>query len=512
MKQLYYNLAKKSILATISAVFLFSSSGVTAKVPNDPYYADQQPMWQQIGAERAWDFTTGSKKVTVAIIDTGADIWHDDLRPNVWKNPYEIEGNNYDDDGNGYIDDIHGWNFIENNNDVRTNVQDNLGDPEAINHGTIIAGLVGASSNNKAGVGLNWQVQVMSLRALASDGSGSYTEVAKAVEYATENGADVIGLSVVGDNDSEALRQILKRSYDEGVVIVAAAGNSRMFNGGNLNDKPQYPICMDSGYSENFILGVSAVDSVDRLSSFAEYGSCVDLVAPGQKIYSLERYAPVFGYNDEFGGPWQGTSFAVPLVAGAAALLKAQRPDWEAPQIIEALLDSADNVQITNNNFANGLGSGRLNIGRAIENAAGLPTSTINLNSQNKYYFEKNIIYTKEDDSKIMFAGTGDAKIIALKSVRSYNIKKDEVYALVKRGKYYYVQFFTENGIKWKEKVLPTKDYTTKRLPTSIGVNVEKKQININFAEKITKKVKKGKKFITQTSIKNTSKSYNWLD
>lgn len=506
MHRLYYNLAKKSTPMLILGIFLFTTA-VQARVPNDPDYSKQQKMWQQIGAEKAWDYTTGSKQVTVAIIDTGADIWHDDLITNVWTNPYEIPNNGYDDDGNGLIDDVHGWDFIEDSNDVRTSVLDNTDDPEAIRHGTIIAGLIGAvGDNNKNGTGLNWQVKMMPLRAIASDGGGSYEQVAAAVRYATDQGVDVISLSFVGTYDDIYLKKLLREAYNKGIVVVAAAGNDQRSGYGNLSNTRHYPVCMDADSAENWILGVSAVDANDQLSIFANYGNCIDLVAPGQNIFSTQRYAPVYGYNDEFGGPWQGTSFSVPLVAGSAALIKSMRPDWSAKEIISSLLKNSDDIQSKNLNFSNEIGFGRLNIGRAVEDSLDGSLSTYFLPKE-KYYFKNSEIFTKQDDVKIFFGSTGDAQVVTLTAARSLNNKLDEVFALVKRSKYYYVQFFTEQGRKWMEKAIPTADYSAKRIPISIKVITDNNQrkVQVEYSEKI---VKKGKKTITKITVKQ----YDWLD
>ncbi len=505
MFRLYYNIAQKSTLIIILGVFGFSSI-VQAKVPNDSDYLKQQKMWQQIGAETAWDYSVGSKQVTVAIIDTGADIWHDDLKVNIWTNPYEIPDNGYDDDGNGLIDDIHGWNFIEASNDVRTSVLDTRDDKEAIRHGTIIAGLIGAlGDNGKNGTGLNWKVKIMPLRAMASDGSGSYEHVAMAVQYAIENKVDVISLSFVGKSDDVYLKQILREAYDKGIVVVAAAGNDQRSGNGNLSTTRHYPVCMDSDSADNWIIGVSAVDENDRLSKFANYGSCVDLVAPGQNIYSTERYAPAYGYDKEFGGPWQGTSFAVPLVAGSAALIKSVRPDWSAKEIINSLLKNSDDIQSTNPDFINEIGFGRLNIGKSV--IAAMDNSLLSYSlPKEKYYFKNDVMFTKQGEEKYFFASSGDVPVLTLASTRSFNNKSDEVFALVKRGKYYYLQFFTELGHKWQEKAIPITDYSTKKIPTSVKAVVvnEQRKIQIEFTEKIVKKRKK-------TTIKITTKQYDWL-
>lgn len=508
MIRLYYNFVKKSIPVLILGSFLFSALPAYALVPNDPKYNDQAIMWQQIGAEKAWDYGTGSNRVTVAIIDTGADIWLDDLKANIWTNPYEIPDNGFDDDNNGYIDDTNGWNFIENNNNVRTSVLDNVTDPDAIIHGTLISGLVGAVGNNKnGGTGMNWNVKIMPLRAISSDGSGYISNVIKSVRYAIDNGADVISLSVVGDKTDDRIRDVLYEAYKKGIVVVAAAGNGQVVGDGNLNVKPLYPVCLDKGESENWILGVSAVDNQDHLSRFANYGECVDLVAPGQGIYSTERYAPLYGFLNEFGGPWQGTSFAVPLVAGAAALLKAQRPDWSAKEIIQALLRNADNIDGQNPKFSGKLGFGRLNIGRAMEYATKVVVP-VSMDVKDKYSFKDKIIYVKDNNKKIILTSVNsNVQIISMKSVKSYNYKRDELLVLVKRGKNYFIQFYIDSGQKWKEIAVPLSDYSAQKQPTAINISIldGQRQASLDFVEKVTKK---GKKTIT----KKTSKQYPWLD
>lgn len=510
----YHNLAKKSILAFSFGLFLFFTDQAMAFSPNDPAYKEQKTMWEQIGANLAWDVATGSRRVVIATIDTGADIWHDDLKANIWTNPYEIPDNNYDDDGDGYIDDIHGWNFIEDNGDVRTSVLENNGDPEAINHGTIIAGLVGAvGNNNKSTVGLNWQVSIMPLRGVDSNGGGSYIKVAKAVQYAVDHGADVISMSIVGSEYDEGLKQVLYQAYKKGVVIVAAAGNDQHKNGGgDLTQQPNYPVCFDLNDLENWIIGVSSVDNQDRLSSFADFGSCVDILAPGQNIFSLQRYAPIFGYNDEFGGPWQGTSFATPVVAGAAALLKSEHPDWSAKEIIGALLSNADNIDNKNPVFKDKLGFGRLNIGQAIL-ASAKPKFPLDHNSSEQYYFKGNTMYTIENGIKYFFADTAEAMIVSLGATRSFDGKRDEVFALVKRGKQYFVQFFTDTGRKWQEKALPTGDYSSGNLPVKIMAvnNSIERKLQVSFSQKVIKKVKKSRKTISQITYKNSVKFYDWL-
>ena len=358
----------------VIAVLMFPNVLVLAKVPNDPKYSLQEAFFNQIGASQAWDFTTGTSGVVVAVIDVGADITNDDLKENIWENKKELSGNGIDDDSNGFIDDIHGWNFVENNNDVAISVIDKSDDSGAVSHGTIVVGLIGATGNNNfLGTGLNWRIKIMPLRAIGSDGNGSLNVIAKAINYAVDNGADIISTSFVGSANSFALQESLFNARKHGVLVVAAAGNNR--NDGTGDDDSskhkKYPICTDFENSENWILGVTSVDQNDKLSEFANFGACVDISAPGEYIYSTQKHAPQYGgsYNQNFSGPWFGSSFSVPLVAGSAALIKSVRPDWGSKEIIANLLATADDIDSLNPGLVGQSGYGRLNVGRAISRA-----------------------------------------------------------------------------------------------------------------------------------------------
>jgi hypothetical protein len=245
-------------------------------------------------------------------------------------------------------------------------------DSGAVSHGTILAGLIGAAGdNNLLGTGLNWHIRIMPLRAIDSGGGGSLEDVAKAINYAVNNGADIISISFVGDSRSLALQESLFNARKKGVLVVAAAGNNRGDGTGEDNSTKikQYPICSDFEDSENWILGVTSVDKNDKLSDFANFGVCVDLSAPGEYIFSTQRYAPQYGYPKDFDGPWFGSSFSAPLVAGAAALVKSVRPDWGAKEIALDLLASVDDIDGLNPGYAGQVGYGRLNVGRAVARA-----------------------------------------------------------------------------------------------------------------------------------------------
>lgn len=461
MSQYYQCIAKKASIIVILILFLFGAFPARAMVPSDPDYPQQAALWQQINAPAAWDRTIGSPRVVVAIIDSGADTWHEDLEQNIWTNPKEIAGNDVDDDHNGYVDDVHGWNFVENNNDVRTSVltPDNS-DAGSVDHGTLLAGLIGAAGNDGLdGVGLNWRVSIMPLRAINNDGTGSYTDVARAVDYAVNNGASVISMSFVGNVSDPVLRQSLLRAYKKGVVVVAAAGNHDGQTSGDLKTHPAFPACFtDNGAGNSqWMLTVGSVDSHDQISRFSNYGSCVSLVAPGENIYSTERYAPQFGYNNTFGGPWQGTSFATPLVAGAAALIKSLHPSFTAAQIIPLLLSSADSIAAHNPTLsAVDWGAGRLNVGQALT-AAAVMDPTVPIDGV-LYFHDAHSVSSINllSQSQHAVLSLSDATIVAVAADPwPSSDLSDAVALLIQRGNYFYIHIITTAGALLKEFPLP---------------------------------------------------------
>jgi hypothetical protein len=415
-----------------------------ARTPNDPRFADQQMMWSQINAPTAWDISTGSKQVIVAIIDTGFDSWHDDLASNVWTNKKEVPDNNIDDDRNGYVDDVHGWNFVENTNDPRTSVFDSRDDKESVSHGTIIAGLIGArGDNSRDGVGLNWNVQMMPLRAINSHGSGAISNVIKAVDYAVAEGVDVISMSFVSEMSDALLKETLYQAYKKGIVIVAAAGNHTSDVSGLINT---FPACYDKGSVENWILAVGSVDGRDVVSDFSNTHSCIDIMAPGDGLYSTERYAPQYGYTNSFGGPWRGTSFAAPLIAGAAALLKARRPDWVAPTIISTLISSADSITGVNSGFT----VSRLNVGRALQSADSAPSPEP---EGMLYTFSGNQVFSRDvvTGATSTLAFVSGSRILSLSS----DPLDKTVALLLQRDKTYYIRLLRPDGGLESEYSLP---------------------------------------------------------
>jgi subtilisin family serine protease len=225
-----------------------------------------------IDAPEGWEFTTGSSDVVVAIVDTGVAYNHPDLASNIWSNPGETGGtkatNGVDDDGNGKVDDWRGWDFIDRDNTPR----------DLYGHGTHVAGIVGATGNDAYGVaGVAWDVSLMPLRVLDADGSGTTTDVADAVTYASAKGADVINLSLGGPEFSQYLLNAIAAATN--TLIVVAAGNESA----NNEVTSSYPC----NYPGANIVCVAATDYNDNLAGYSNYGVVsVDLAAPGSRILS----------------------------------------------------------------------------------------------------------------------------------------------------------------------------------------------------------------------------------
>jgi len=268
-----------------------------------------------VKSQAAWNLSAGEGTV-VAVLDSGVDFEHPDLAGNIWRNHGESE-NGIDDDGNGLVDDIHGWNFEGNNNRPV--------DPKS-NHGTHVAGTIGAVAHNGRGIaGHAPRVKIMPLKFLGGDGSGRTSDAIRGIDYAIRMKAYVINASWGSGARSAALSQALDRARAAGILFVAAAGNS----GQNNDQAGFYP----AGYPHDNIVRVAASDRYDRLASFSNYGvASVDLAAPGLNIFST--------LNGSSYGTKSGTSMAAPLVAGVLASMMALRPDLKHQQVRGLLFDS----------------------------------------------------------------------------------------------------------------------------------------------------------------------------
>ena len=277
-----------------------------------------------IDAPEAWEITVGSNDIVVGVIDSGIDLGHPDLAPNLWTNPGEIPGNSFDDDGNGFVDDVHGWDFRDGDNDPSETAP-----VVCASHGVHTAGTVGARGNNGIGVvGVNWNVSIMPLRAfgpaLQIFCSARDADIIAAIDYATSFGVRILNNSYGGGPASAAVEDAIRRCN---CIFVAASGN----DGADNDITPHYP----SNYDLPNIIAVAATDANDRLALFSNYGdTTVHIAAPGVNIVSTINNG---GY-----GALSGTSMAAPHVAGVAALLLADDPSLTNQEVIWRILNGGD--------------------------------------------------------------------------------------------------------------------------------------------------------------------------
>lgn len=368
-------LKKYSFIFLLINVFSFFTlkPTIAAIIPNDPDFNKQEYL-QQINISDAWEKTTGSSDVVVAVIDSGVYLDHPDLKENIWVNSDEIPNDGIDNDNNGYIDDYNGWDFVTDTNDPNPKIVSDYS-KAGISHGTFVAGIIAGSGNNNLGItGVSWRSKIMPLRALDGLGNGEFTNVVKAIDYAVNNGADIINFSLVTFNNDQALAEAITNAYQKGKIMVAAAGNDILFvpgvdGGFDLDFFPFYPVCLDG--TNNDILGVASLDKNDVKSLFSNYGAaCVDVSAPGENFYGLNYYNPLLpDFRNYYIQGWSGTSLAAPVVSGAAALVKSLRPELSAAQIYDLIINSGDDLNPKNPNHLNQLGK-KINLKNLLNQAA----------------------------------------------------------------------------------------------------------------------------------------------
>jgi subtilisin family serine protease len=306
---------------------------------NDPYLSSSgswgQPypdLWgiQKVDAPAAWNTNTGAG-VIVAVVDTGIDYNHPDIASNVWINKGEIPNNGIDDDHNGYIDDVRGWDFI---GATYTDPQQSNNPIDGNGHGTHVAGTIAAVGNNGIGVvGVAWNAQVMAVKGLDNSGTGIDSTLGPAILYAANNGADIISASWGSTSYSATIADAITYAYDLGAVIVVAAGN-------NSEDALNfYPAALPN------VITVAASDPYDNLASFSNYGSKIDVAAPGVDILSLQAAGTALGAVVSPGYMrLSGTSMATPHVSGLAALILSQNATYSNEDVRQVLRVSATDV------------------------------------------------------------------------------------------------------------------------------------------------------------------------
>jgi len=360
--------------------------------PNDPDYTLQWYL-PAINAKDAWSeelLVREQQNITyqpiIAVLDTGVDLDHPDLKDKIWINSDE-NYNNQDSDRNGYVDDVNGWDFVENDNNPNPSISGKY-NIDAAKHGTIVSSIAAASTHNNQGIsGISWFSNIMPLRVLDSNGSGDVYSVVQAIDYAVNNGADIINMSFVGSGFSQSLFNAISRAYSAGVIVVAAAGNTNPdVNGVNLDNEPAYPVCYDGKNGENMVIGVASVGRNLVKSNFSNYGGCVDLSAPGEGFYAAQLYDNrVSGFQNYYDGYWSGTSLSTPLVSGTLALIKALKPNFSAEEIKNFILENTKDISNYNGEFFGQIGSGLLDSAKALDAALGQKVSIKKEVSQGNY-------------------------------------------------------------------------------------------------------------------------------
>jgi len=329
---------------------------VEATTPNDPSYASQWFL-SKIQAPEAWDISQGNIAVSIGIVDCGVQLTHPDLAANIWKNPGEagaLSTNGIDDDGNGYIDDFQGWDFCGPDYNNPSYPGDN--DPNVYgsnnDHGTHVAGDASAVTDNGIGVaGIGWNCKVMAIKCSydndtrASGGKGYIYFGYDGIVYAADNGAKAINCSWGGTGYNQFAQDLVNYAWEGGSVVVCAAGNES-------SSGAHYPSAYDNAIS------VAATTSNDLKSSFSNYGTTIDVSAPGSAILST-------AYSNTYAS-WNGTSMASPVAAGVVGLIWATNPTWNNTQVATQLIMTTDNIDALNPTYAGLLGTGRINAYKAL--------------------------------------------------------------------------------------------------------------------------------------------------
>jgi subtilisin family serine protease len=422
------NLKRSSIFdyavsdAPLKAASVYTSDPQFTLDPND---ATKEWWLVKTRVLEAWDASRGSHDVTVAVVDTGVNGFHEDL------NDGRV--------GVGYANYCQVMNTATGKCTVHAQSPIAAGvNSDDNGHGTIVAGIIGAVPNNMKGIaGVNWQVRLMPVKALDSTGQGVSSDVAGGIVWAADNGAAIINLSLGGASleGNPILNDAITYAYNKGVLVVAAAGNDSSLVGADMDIEPVYPICNDGG--KNMVLGVAASDINDRKASFSNFGrACIDVVAPGTAYFNSKAdqkgilstyYDPTQPGKNNLYAYASGTSMAAPIVSGIAALLKSIHPDLTGPVLRDRLIASADNIDAVNQDACKGLsctgrlGSGRINAQKALQTTTFTSATLIKSGNSPVYYIENglrravsNFVLSQRgfDLSAVKLVATGELELL----------------------------------------------------------------------------------------------------
>ena len=283
--------------------------------PSDPLFGRQWAL-RRTRAPRTWPMTLG-EGVPVAVLDSGIDLSNPDVAANVWTNPGEVPGNGVDDDANGFVDDVHGADTVGWD-----------GDPsDGFGHGTAVASVIAARGDDGFGLsGMAWDARLMPVKVLHDDGWGTTATMIAGLDYALDEGARIVNMSLNGPDRSQALDDAIRQTEARGVLVVTSAGN----DGRNRDRVPSYPASERS----TSVITVASTDRAGALAPGSAFGRrSVDLAAPGDEILTSDLGERFTRHS--------GTSFAAAYVTGAAALLAAAHPDASGARLRAALIASS---------------------------------------------------------------------------------------------------------------------------------------------------------------------------
>lgn len=319
------------------------------QVPDD---VDSRQQWylDLIRAFDAWDMGVGNNMIGVAVVDDAVKTTHPDLASVIWTNPGEVAGNNVDDDGNGFVDDVNGYDVADNDGETSpppSGLWQLLG---LFTHGTHCAGIAGAATNNGTGIAsIGNGIRIIPVKATSNS---SLIPLAidngnEGVDYAVASGARVISMSWGGAAQDSTLTNVIQAAVNSGAILVSAAGNDG-------NSTPNYPSALPG------VIGVGSVSRGDIVSSFSQRGSMIDVMAPGDSIWSTLATSANYGFQS-------GTSMACPMVAGLCGLMLSQNPNFDAATIENCLKSGCENIDALNPGLSGQLGAGRINARLAME-------------------------------------------------------------------------------------------------------------------------------------------------
>lgn len=345
-KDVLAELAADPAVAWAEPVYVTSLPGTVAAVPvSDPLNLQQYAL-DRMRVRDAWALSSGGSSI-VAVLDTGIQFDHPDLQGIVAYNAGELgsgkESNGRDDDGNGKVDDWRGWNFVADTNDP---TEDNV-------HGTWVSGIIGATHDNGIGIaGISWRDKVLPVKIMDANGTGDTADLAAGIDYAVKRGAKVINMSIAGFPYTQLVQDAIDRAWASGAVLVAAAGNNR-------SSSPTFPA--DFAH----VIGVTATQADDELTNWSNYGSWVEVAAPGAAV-TTTNCNRCNGWGDYTA--ISGTSFASPNVAGVVALMRARFPTYSPQAIVDRLEATVDDLGYRGRDDRYGFG--RVNALRALGGAA----------------------------------------------------------------------------------------------------------------------------------------------